>query len=215
MFYKTLISGTQESSEERRLAWCADLEQEITESEWQIICTQSQRQTLNASLKLLQYKWIMRLYITLEVLHHFNVNIPDVCVKCETYKGTLVHCLWTCSKLQEFWREVLHILSSLIEVDLPVCPKLCILGFFPKDFKLSKPVRKMVILCLLQARRTVTNSWKSILKPSVECWLENVVQVLPLEKITYSSRGKYSLFEEIRSSFLDFVRSPQFLMALE
>ena len=48
----------------------------------------------------------MRLYITPQVLNNFNGNIPGVCVKCETHKGMLFHCLWSCLKEQEFWSEV-------------------------------------------------------------------------------------------------------------
>lgn len=214
MFYKTLLLGTQESSEEKRLAWCIDLKQEITDSEWQTVCKKSQTQTCNAGLKLIQYKWVMRLYITPEVLHKFNVNTPDVCVKCVTCKGTLIHCLWSCTKLQSFWREVIQVLSAITETDLPLCPKLCILGLFPKDIKLNSTNRKMITLCLLQARRTIAHGWKSTLSPSVKCWLENIVQVLPMEKITYSLKGKHNVFEDIWSSFLEFIGGPQFLLAL-
>lgn len=117
MFYKTLLQGSSESSEEKRLAWRIDLKQEITEAEWQTVCKKSHKQTCNAGLKLIQYKWIMRLYITPEILHKFNVNTPDVCVKCEICKGTLIHCLWSCSKVQGFWKEVILVLSSIIETD--------------------------------------------------------------------------------------------------
>ena len=80
----------------------------------------------------------MRLYITPEVLNCFNGNIPDVYTKCETHKGTLFHCLWSCSKIQEFWREVVETLSSSSEVTLPMCPRMCVLGVIPKDINLRK-----------------------------------------------------------------------------
>ena len=110
IFHKILLSASPESSEYKRLAWCTDLGEEITGSEWQSICAQSQIQTINSGFRLLQYKWSMRLYISPEVLNRLNGNIPDVCIKCETHKGTLFHCLWSCSKLQEFWRKVVDIL---------------------------------------------------------------------------------------------------------
>lgn len=61
----------------------------ITEDEWQSICLNVQTQTFNMKFKLLQYKWIMRVYITLELPHKFNPNIPDQCMKCNLAIGSL------------------------------------------------------------------------------------------------------------------------------
>jgi len=36
-----------------------------------------------------------------------------------------------------------------------------------------------------------------------------------MEKITYSLKGKYAQFEEMWTSFWDFVKGPQFLRALK
>lgn len=41
-FYLIIVAATKESSEDRRLAWCPDLNEEITVEEWQDICLQSQ-----------------------------------------------------------------------------------------------------------------------------------------------------------------------------
>ena len=157
----------------------------------------------------------MRLYISPEVLNRLNGNIPDVCIKCETHKGTLFHCLWSCSKFQEFWREVVETLSNTSEVTLPMCPRMCILRLIPKDFNLSRANSKMVTLCLLQARRTIAKCWKSIQRPTTKGWLEDIVQVIAMEELTYSLKGKYALFEEMWTSLLDFVKGPQFLRALK
>jgi len=34
----------------------------------------------------------MQIYITTVVLHTYNENDPDTCVKCSEFKGTLYHC---------------------------------------------------------------------------------------------------------------------------
>ena len=54
IFYKILSSGSPETSEDKKLAWCADLGETITGSEWQTICVQSQTQTTNSGFRLLQ-----------------------------------------------------------------------------------------------------------------------------------------------------------------
>jgi len=84
LFYKLISTNCKENTEKKRLAWCQDISENITEDEWQSICLKAQTQTINTRFKLLQYKWIMRVYITPELLHKFNPNIPNQCIKCNS-----------------------------------------------------------------------------------------------------------------------------------
>ena len=93
---------------------------------------------------------------------------------------------------------------------LPISPRMCIL-----DINLSRVNRKMVTLRLLQARRTIAKCWKTIKRPTTKGWLEDIVQVIAMEKIYYTLKGKYALFEEMWTFFLDFVKGHQFLRALK
>lgn len=42
-----------------------------------------------------------------------------------TEKGTLLHCLWECPKIQEFWKDVTKCLSEVFKVKIPLKAKLC------------------------------------------------------------------------------------------
>lgn len=83
-----------------------DMQEDIDEIDWNDACFKAQTQTINTRFKLLQYKWLMRTYITLVKLHHISVNIPDVCSKCLDELGTLHHCLWECPKIQKDFTDV-------------------------------------------------------------------------------------------------------------
>lgn len=74
-----------------------DLGTEIS-SDWGSICTEARTQSINTRLRLLQYKWTMRTYITPVQLNKYNSNIPDLCTKCMKERRTLFHCMWQCSK---------------------------------------------------------------------------------------------------------------------
>lgn len=63
-------------------AWKDDTQEEIDEADWSEACLRAQKQTINTRFRLLQYKWLMRMYITHVKFHHMSVNIPDICYKC-------------------------------------------------------------------------------------------------------------------------------------
>uniref|UniRef100_A0A671X7A5 Reverse transcriptase domain-containing protein n=1 Tax=Sparus aurata TaxID=8175 RepID=A0A671X7A5_SPAAU len=203
-FYALIVGGSQVSSENKREAWSEDLKTVISVEEWQGVCLKAQTQSINTHFKLIQFKWLMRTYITPILLNKFNPNTPDMCVKCDM-KGTLLHCLWDCRSIQTFWLEVLHTLSCVTGVKLPLCPKLCILKIFPTNCKLSKDDKKMTVYCLLQAKHSIAKSWRSVNKPSLQVWLAGLSNSLALEKLTFVSKGKYSTFDRIWSRFLSFL----------
>ena len=108
----------------------------------------------------------MRMYITPVRLHHMSANIPDVCSKCLTEKGTLFHCQWECLKIQDFWKDVLKCLSDLFNTKVPLNAGLCLLGIYPKNFKRTLKQTKLLDIGLLQDRRAIAiyeynQRWKS------------------------------------------------------
>ena len=119
----------------------------------------------------------MRTYITPSLLHHFDPNTPDQCIKCNVERGTLFHCLWKCPEIMKFWKEVLGILSQIISEDIPICPQLCILGIFPDNFKVNSKKKSMIIYSLL-FRRNIHIFWKNPDRPDTNNGTENYQAVL-------------------------------------
>jgi len=133
MFYKLLESYYKESSESKLVLWREELKMNISSDIWENICLKAQSQTININLKLIQYNWIMRTYFTPVRLNKIKPNFPDTCIKCSTDKGPLFHCMWNCPNVQEFWKEVIFLISQMVSVNLPMRPEIFILGILPKD----------------------------------------------------------------------------------
>lgn len=67
--YKCLVDGNTETSVGRLGAWREDLQEDIPIEKWEEACSQAYLRTTNTRLKVLQYNWLMRTYITPEKLH--------------------------------------------------------------------------------------------------------------------------------------------------
>ena len=204
------MNESKESSDKSRLTWSRDLGVEIIEDEWKRVCHDAQTQTINTRYKLLQFKWIMRTYITPEsLLHRFDNNNPDVCIKCGLEEGILFHCLWSCPNIKSFWEKVIETISDVICTVLPVRPRIFILGVLPPDLQLSSLNRKIVILCSLLAKHCIAVTWKSTETPTVSHWLKSLSNCLALEKLTYASKGKMKMFFKVWGQFMGFLESLQ------
>lgn len=209
--YKCLLGECTESSVERLEAWKVDLNENISLEEWEKACTWAQSKTSNTRLKLLQYNWLMRTYITPEKLNKYNSAIPDTCIKCRNEKGTLFHCIWQCIEIQEFWQEVKQNIQNILQIQLPLIPQLFILGIYPGNLKIRKNHRTFVDLSILLAKRVIALAWKDTSRPNVSRWLAELSIVLPLEKITYTIKHKQHNFHQIWDPFINYIAGTDFV----
>lgn len=207
LIYNILVKNHKDSTEHRKTQWVNDLQKDITKEEWREVCLKVQHLTINTHLRLIQYNWIMRTYITPVRLHKLNPNIPDTCIKCNIEKGTLLHCLWECPEIRKFWTEVIKCISQITLNPVPDCPTLCILNLYPKDCMLNNKEKKITDLCLVQARRLISLCWKDVQSPTIGRWLKELSACLVLEKLTYIMKKKLAKFKEIWNPFLAFLKN--------
>ena len=138
LFYGLLLQHSKESSSKKMEAWISDLKEDIQEADWEGACFKAQSQSVNTKYKLLQYKWLMRTYLTPCRLNHIYPNAPDICVKCREQKGTQIHCLWECLKIHQFWKNVLHCIRLIVGREVPLQAKICLLGIYPENCVVSQ-----------------------------------------------------------------------------
>lgn len=205
--YKKLVHSSVESSNDKRLAWADDLQTDITEQEWGRACSQAQKISINSRFRLLQYNWLMRIYITPEKLNKFNPDIPDTCIKCGKERGTLYHCLWDCECMRDFWKRVIATVSSIVDKEIPLCPRVCILGLIPDTLELRNHERKLVNLCLIHTKRLIARNWKSVYCPSLDSWIGELSSCMAIERLTYIIKRKSHVFHNIWDTFIKFLES--------
>ena len=207
LLYDMLVSSSSESSDDRLRAWKEDLHEDISLDDWGAICATTHSQTASTRLRLLQYNWLMRTYVTPVKLHQFNNDIPDVCVKCNS-KGTLLHCMWECREIVLFWNEISQIIYKMLNVRLPLDPKFFILGLYPETLVVRKERKKQILLdmSLLQAKRTIALSWKNIQRPKASHWLREMSSCCAMERITYILKNKGEMYNEVWGPFILLLR---------
>ena len=159
--YRCQVDGSTETSAGQLEAWREDLQEAIPIEKWEEACSKAQWRTTNTRLKVLQYNWLIK------KLNRYNRAIPDVCIKCEKEKGTFFHCIWQCTEIQTFWREIKLRIQNILQIQIPLLPQLFLLGLYPDDLKIKKYQHMFVDLRVLMAKRITALSWRNTKSPSV------------------------------------------------
>lgn len=109
-----------------------------------------------------------------------SANIPDICIKCTNEKGTLIHYLWKCPKIQDFWKDVVKYMSRFLKQKFLSVPNSVCLEDFSQIYKQTK----LIDFGLLQARRAIALCWKSTDAPTLGIWRKELSEHVGLERLT-------------------------------
>lgn len=110
--------------------------------------------------------------------------------------GTYVHLMWSCPKTQLYWEKICVTICRVVNTNVKLSPLQCILGLPVEDPKIRQ-YAKLISSLLYSARLTLLQHWLSDTVPTDSNWLDNVFQMLPLERLSYVLQGNINYFFQI------------------
>ena len=124
------------------------------------------------------------------------------CTGCSHSPTTVGHLFWSLTDLSNQFSDTFsHIFNKTIN------PNLCnaIFGVLPSKYKPSKHQSNALAFASLLVRPLILTNWKSTISPSFLLWIEEMMKLLPLEKIRYSTSGTLTKFNLKWSPFINYV----------
>ena len=193
------------------LKWCDELEL----SDSQINCTLlfAKKCTTNVFRQVFQYKISTQILPTESYLFRYKVLDEDICEKCNTESGTIIHSLWECEK-------VFPLVDSFITYIRDACQLNINIGLVDYIFGYNKSVKFADGLnhCLLELKIFIFYNSVNWGEENIQLTLKRFIRLLSRlmikEKLLSIRNNKYELFIEKWDSFsgiYDF-RGPDFEM---
>lgn len=126
--------------------WNGDLNIDIDDATWLQICKLANNISVCNRLKENQFRFLHCLQITPQLRHRMDHNKSELCTKCNVEIRTFIHCVWTCTFIDEYWKNIADRLNLILNIRLNKDP-LCLLFGLP-DTQLKNPHSKR-LLCIL------------------------------------------------------------------
>lgn len=129
-----------------------DLECAVRDDVWETICEDF---SFNIHHKLIQFSTIQWVYFTPERLPRINNKCLMCCSRCKVGIRTLLHMIWSCLEVENYWKTILDLIMELTSVDISSLLKLTLLGdesMLP-DQKGTK--RRFIDIALLAAKKAL------------------------------------------------------------
>lgn len=174
--------------------WQRDLNCHFSTSKTQHILKFTHKSSLCTKIQETNYKILTHWYRTPSLLNTIFPSASDVCWRCQEEKGTLLHILWSCSRIRSFWREVRQIAQKFTERNIPDDPAYFLLHATDTPAQIFK---KSVIRHLLDAAKACTPLfWKSPHTPTIAFWLKKVEDINQMEDLILTSQNRQELYSK-------------------
>lgn len=163
--------------------WEEDLGQGISEELWSQILLLVHKSSICARHSLIQCKLLHRIYYTKARLAKMYPNTSPNCDRCNYPSANLIHTLWLCPQLFDYWTRVFSIISEVVGQTVTPNPLSALFGITPLHLSLPSSLKTSIAFMTLLARRAILTKWKSPHPPSHVHWLRDLLYFLKLEKI--------------------------------
>lgn len=181
--------------------WETDLGHIYEEAEWYHLLEQAQTMLISTKHRQMQFNILHRIYYTPYRLHKIDNNYSPKCWRCKVRDGDLLHMLWNCPVIEEFWRRAIEIISKVMGIQIESDPKLWILGD-TGSINVNYHKKYFILLASTAVKKCILLQWKSENSPTLRHWINELASYCTPEKISHSVKGKYGTFEKIWGPFL-------------
>lgn len=175
--------------------WQADIPG-LDRETWEECFEDGSKLVISSRDKLLQTKFMHRVYYTPQRLHQIYPDRSPNCPRCQSPDSTYMHMFWTCPRIVQFWETIFESIDIRLQLTLPILPELALLGIHEDDQR-PKYMKTLISLLLFYAKKEVLKKWASPSPPKVETWDSTINAILPLYEMTYTSRGCPQKFDRI------------------
>uniref|UniRef100_A0A3B4EPY9 Uncharacterized protein n=1 Tax=Pundamilia nyererei TaxID=303518 RepID=A0A3B4EPY9_9CICH len=108
--------------------WAQDLALDISLVEWDSCLNNVNTMYKEIGSRFIQIKIIHRWHRTPQQLYKWNLGPTDDYWRCDGQNASILHILWGCSELRDWWENIMEVIFSVWKRRLGISPKLSILG---------------------------------------------------------------------------------------
>lgn len=196
-----------ESSNPVKTAWENELKNKISEQQWKKALLQIHNCSINSRLRLIQFKVIHRFYYCKVSLHKFYPDVSPLCDKCKSAEGSLLHSFWECPLIQQFWSSIFFFYSAVYQRDIAPDRDMVLFGCSMETQSFPQQLRSALVLGTVVAKRLILAEWKTSSAPRFNTWLNEIVNIISLEKLRFINTGTQKKWEETWTPLLKYLNS--------
>lgn len=161
--------------------WNTDLKHLVQGINWERVWNNIPLTSSNYNYQLVNYKFIHRYYLSPRKCCQLRIITTPICALCTVHAvGTYFHMVWECPAVENFWREVIAIISNILKVHIPFLPHIVLLND-DTTLKLTRYQKILLFNGLTVAKKILAIRWKPPHSLNIQQWYCSFLDALSLE----------------------------------
>ena len=165
---------------------------QITEEEWQDICSFQWKCTKSHAWKEFCWKNTVRFFITPHVKSHYDKGGSRCWRNCGCQVANHYHIFWACRNIVNYWTDIHQAIQIIFKAQIPFDFKTMYLGLSPPE--LTDTDTYLIGILLAAGKKALTKRWLLPSIPSLDNWIDVTYEIYKMEKITFSLNLKMDSF---------------------
>lgn len=137
-------------------------------------------------------------------MHKISKDNAPNCPRCRMEEGSFLHMFWQCHLLKSFWHSVHSFTKSVLKIEFNLNPCLYLLNDMP-DLRIDSKKCRILLIITYLAKKCILLLWKNESPPSFQLFLDQLSQLLPLEKRTLEKNNRGHIFQELWSPLFSYL----------
>ena len=205
-FYTILSQQHSNDYDLLKQLWERDLGTTYSIKAWSQICKNIFPKCTSLSIHEQNYKLIHRFYYTPVRLQKMFPDNSDLCCKCKIFKGTLVHLLWDCEYIKQFWKSIHDVIQQITGKTFDMSTSLYLLNLYPEGV-FDNAMQSLLSIVMSSARKCILSKWSLTQAPTLDMWLTQITSIISLEKLTFELNGKPDMYWKIWSPLHSYLQT--------
>ena len=202
--YRLLSEKGSSSFTPLKIIWEKDLGLTISDELWAEVCDRVYCSSTSVKMKESNYTFLYKFYYTPLRLHRMKTDMSPNCKRCTSESGTYMHVFWSCREIARFWQSVHTAAQKILEVQFDMTPCIYLLNA-QQDFVLDPDRENLLMTITYFAKKCILLLWASNTPPTFKMWIDQIVDFLPLEKLTYDLHKRQPKFDRLWSPLFNYI----------
>ena len=186
-----------------KLTWENDLGETIDDETWTGVVQSWYSVARDMQARLICFKILNRSYWTPSKMARLGLREDRNCWRCNKEIGTLLHMLYECEMVHDFWSTVIRHVNDIMETNFTMNPALCVLGIL--NVPLSSQKNAWVTLALITGCRIVLRHWKSKERITIKEWKDEIARVASFEQLIHKINNSLHVFQKVWDPYIRYI----------
>ncbi|XP_041427773.1 Golgi phosphoprotein 3-like B isoform X1 [Xenopus laevis] len=181
IIYDLLLQHRVDEAPAALVQWQSDLQIPLSVDTWNRLFRQTSKFSKALNHHELTFKIMYRWYMTPDKIQRAFPNSSNLCWRCHSAVGTMLHVWWACPLAQNYWSAIRDYIRQHTGILTPFQPALFLLGLgIPK---VDRRAKKWLIQALLASRSLLARYWKQSALPSIHEISKEVERIQLYERV--------------------------------